>query len=348
MATPILAENVGDLVADTLKDLGKPKYTDISSNLQEHTAMNNLMRRNRMVLESGVGIQFNVLVAQSNNAKHVSPAQSDVTNIVDGMVQASTVWRFSQTSYSIVAQFAAMNREPARIVDWVKQQRIMGLISMVELMERTFWNAPSATDTLTPLGIPYWITKNATKGFNGGTLTGYTTVANLNTTTYVNWNNWTGPYTAVTKDDFIRQAREAALKTKFKPPVDGIPTPNTGDSMGYYTNYGVLQPLEEACESQNDDLGPDVASMDGKTIFRRLPVNWVPILEQDTTNPFYGINWGWLKLYFNAGWWMKETHIPIKAGQHNVSEHFIDCTWNIVSKNRRCHFVISNGTTYPS
>lgn len=344
----IQAENVVDFVNDTLKDLGKPKFTDISSTVQRHVAMKNLLQKNRVVLESGSGIQFNVLVAQSNAARNVALGESDNVNLVDGMVQASTVWRNSQTSYMLIGQLMAMNREPSRIVDWVKQQRVMALISLAELMESNFWAAPSSTDVKTPYGLPYWVTKNATKGFNGGTLTGYTTVAGLNTTTYSQWNNWTFPYTAVSRDDFIRGGREAATKTDFIPPVDGIPSPNTGDEYGFYTNYAVVQPLEEAAESQNDNLGSDVASHDGKTMFRRVPVTWVPWLERDTTNPFYGINWGWMKTYILRGWWLRETNIEYTPGQHTVASHFIDLTYNFLSKNRRCHLVGSNGTTYPA
>ncbi len=307
-----------------------------------------LLRENRAVLQSGYGIQFDVLVGQSNAARNVALAESDNVNLVDGMVQASSVWRNSQTSWMVIRQVAAMNREPARIVDYVKQQRIMALISLAELMESNFWAAPSASDPKTPYGIPYWIGKNATKGFTGGVLSGFSTVAGLSPTTYPNWNNWAAPYTAVSRDDFIRQAREAATKTDFMPPVDGIPSPNTGDDYGFYTNYAVIQPLEEAVESQNDNLGKDVASMDGKTLFRRVPVTWVPWLERDTTNPMYGINWGWLKTYILEGEWMKETHLPYTPGQHTVASYFIDLTYNFISKNRRCHLVLSNGVTNPS
>jgi hypothetical protein len=344
----IQPENVLDFVADTLKDLGKPKFTDVSSRLQRHVAFKNLMQSNRVTLESGSGIQFNVLVGQSNAARNVSLAESDNVNLVDGMVQASTVWRSSSTSYMLIGQLVSMNGEPARIVDYVKQQRIMALISMAELMENNWWGAPSSTDGKTPLGLPYWVTKNATAGFNGAALTGYTTKAGLSPTTYDQWNNYTYPYTAVSRDDFIRSTRTAATKTDFMPPVEGIPQPNTGDEYGFYTNYNVVQPLEESAESQNDNLGPDVAKYDGKTLFRRVPITWAPWLDRDSTNPFYGINWGWIKLYILRGWWMRETSIPYTPGQHTVASHFMDCTYEFVSKNLRCHFVGSNGTTYPS
>lgn len=344
----IQPENVTDFVNDTLKDLGKPKFTDISSRIQRHVVMKNLMRKNRAILESGQGIQFNVLVQESTAARNISIAESDNVNLQDGMVQASTVWRGSGTSYMIVGELLAMNREPARIVDYVKQQRLMALISLAELFETNFWAAPSATDAKTPYGLPYWVTKNATRGLNGGNLTGFTATAGLNPTTYDQWQNWTAPYTNVTRDDFIREARQAATKTDFMPPVDGIPSPNTGDEYGFYTNYAVLQPLEEACEAQNENLGMDVAKMDGKAMFRRVPVVYVPKLDADTTNPFYGINWGWLKSYILRDWWLKETNIPYTPGQHTVASHFMDCRYQFISKNRRTNFVISNGTTYPA
>lgn len=342
------AENVADIVADTLKNLGKPKFTDISSSIQDHIAMHHLLHENRVVLESGYGIQFNVLVNQSNSARGVSLGQSDNVNQVDGMVQASANWRHCQTSYMIIRQLMEMNREPARIVDFIKQQRLMALISLAEYFESTWWGASIATDTVNFYGLPYTVVKNATKGFNGGAATGFTTKFGLSPTTYGQWNNFTYPYTNVSREDFIRNTREAATKTRFKPPVDGIPSPNTGDDYGLYTNYAVVQPLEEACESQNDNLGPDVAKYDGKVIFRRVPVVWVPWLDRDTTNPFYGINWGWMKTYILEDEWMRETPVPITPGQHTVASHFIDCTLQPVSKNVRCHFVGSNGTTMPA
>jgi hypothetical protein len=344
----IQPEGVADLVADTLRDLGKPKFTDISSNLQRHVAMRNLLTKNRRVLESGFGVQFDVLVNQANNFRNVALAESDNLNLIDGMIQAQMNWRGSTDGYMIIGELIAMNAEPSRIVDYVKQQRLMCLISMAEGMESNFWGAPSATDQKTPYGMPYWVPKNATKGFNGGALTGFTTVANISPTTYPNWNNWTVPYTLVTKDDFIRGIREAAYRTDFAPTVDGIPSPNTGDDYGFYTNYSVAQPLEESLEAQNESLGTDIAKYDGHVVFLGVPVIKVPWLDRDTTNPYYGINWGWMKTYILRDWWMRETNIPYTPGQHTVESHYIDLRYQWVSKNRRCHFVASNGTTYPS
>lgn len=346
MANPtLLLQGDADLVADTLRDLGKPKFTDISEAIQDHPAAKNLLRKNRMVLQSGSGFQFNVLVNESQQATNTGPITPDILAMTDGMVQAKVDWRHSKTGYMIVRQFLAANREPARIVDYVHQQRIMAMIALVELLENNFWAAPNVNDGLTPLGVPYWVTKNATAGFNGGILAGWPDKAGLSPTTYAGWNNYTFPYTAVTRDDLVRALRKAALFSVFKPPVDGIPTPNTGDDYSWYAPYGVIQPLEELLESNNDNLGFDIDPMEGRTMFRRRPITWVPWLERDTTNPIYGINWGWMKLGVMAGEWLKETPVPITPGLHNVHSQFIDLMYNIVSRNIRCHIVGSNGTT---
>ena len=350
MVTPnaLTAPQLSDLVQTTLRDLGEMRFTEISTNLQRHTAMRNLLRKNRVVFQSGYGLQWDVMVNQTGAAANVGLGASDNVNIVDTMTQATVDWRNTVTSYAVIGQELAMNRTPRRIVDLLKTRRIAAMISLAELMETNFWGPPVAsTDNLTPWGVNTWLVKNATQGFNGGAPTGYTTIG-LNPTTYPNWNNWTDQYTIVSRDDFIRKLRKAATFTDWQPPVDGIPTFDTGDEYGFYTNYGVIGPLEEALESQNDNLGNDIASQDGKTMFRRQPVIWIPKLEADTTNPIYGIDWGTFKTGILEGWWLKETAVPIVPGQHTVAAQFVDLSYQFFTRDRRRHLVIATGTTTPS
>lgn len=344
----LLPNQLSDLVATTLKDLGRPKFTEIVSSLQRHTAMRHLLKKNRLQLTSGTAVQWDVMVNAANAASNVGLGATDNVGIVDLMTTASADWRNTTASYAVIGQEIDMNSEPARIVDLIHARRIGAMISMAEIMESNFWGPPVAlTDNLTPWGVNTWVVKNATEGFNGGVPSGYTTIG-LNPTTYPNWQNWTYQYSQVSRDDLIRHWRKAADFTDFQPPVDGIPTFNTGDEYGFYTNYGVYGPLSEALDSQNDNLGNDLDKYTGTVHFRRVPVTWVPKLEADTTNPVYGINWGYLKTYILKNWWLRETHVPIYPGQHTMSAHFLDCTYNFITKNRRCHFVMATGTTYPS
>lgn len=349
MAAPVLtAGGLGDLVQTTLPELGKPQFTEIATDIQEHTAMKNLLRKNRIVLSSGRSVQWNVMVNHSQSATNTGLGSSDQVNIVDTMVQATADWKNSTANWAIIAQELDMNREPARIVDLIKERRHACMIAVAELMESNFWGPPvSINDLITPWGVNTWFVKNATEGFNGGAPSGYTTIG-LNPTTYPRWNNWTYQYSAVTRDDLIRHLRKAATFTHFKPPVEGLPTYNTGDQYGFYTTYTVVQQLEEALEAQNENLGHEIDSQDGNVLFRRVGVTWVPKLEADTTNPFYGINWGVFKTFILKGWWLRETHIPHYPGQHLTAAHFMDSTYQWIVRDRRRNFVAATGTTYPS
>ena len=57
--------------------------------------------------------------------------------------------------------------------------------------------------------------------------------------------------------------------TDFKPLVEGMPTYSTGDDYGIYTNYSVLGEMTQILEAQNENLGTDVAPMEGQVVFRR-------------------------------------------------------------------------------
>lgn len=345
----LLATGISELVATTLRDLGRAKITDLTSDLQRHTALRQLTKKNRVEFQSGYGIQWSVMVNHSGSFQNVGLGAVDDVNIVDTTVQATTDWRNSTTNWALIAQVIAMNRDPARIVDMVRLQRYAALVSMAEGMENNFWGPPVASsDEVTPYGVNMWIVKNATEGFNGGAPSGFTSIG-LNPTTYPRWKNWTAQYTTVSDDDLIRKWRKAATFTDFEPPIDGgVASFNTGNNYGFFTNYGVLGPLEELLKQSNENLGNDLAKYDGDVIFRRVPVKWVPKLEADTTNPVYGINWGVFKTIILKDWWMHETHIPNYPGQHNIEAHFLDSTYNWVTYDRRRHFVLATGTTYPS
>lgn len=349
MAGPILTPTgMIDLVATTLRKLGRPKITQIAVPLQEYTAMSMLMAKNRIVEDGGYGFQWDVMVSHGNSARNVGQGATDTVDIPDTTVQAQADWRFTSANYAILGPEIDMNSGESKIVDLIALRRMQCMISLAVLMEGNFWGPPvSLTDTTTPWGVNTWIVKNATEGFNGGAPSGYTSIG-LNPTTYPNWSNWTYQYAAVSKDDLIRHWRKAARRTNFKPPVaKTVPSFNTGDKYGYYTNEATLGLLEEILEAQNENLGVDLASMQDKAVILREPVKWIPQLDADTTNPIYGLNWGEFKTHVLKNWWLKETNVPIYPGQHTMSAHFLDCQYQWVTTDRRRHFVLSTGTTYP-
>ena len=351
----IQAEAMGDLIRTTQNELGEMKWTDISTDLIEHVALSKLMKANKIEFSSGPQVQWDLMVDYNHSTRAVGLYASDVTDVPDVMAQGMIPWRHVTGSWAIDRREIAMNRTPRRIIELVKTRRIASLIGMAEYMEDRIWRVPAPTDTLNFFGIPYWITKSATpatqannNGFNGTAPAGYSSVGGVSPTTYPRWSNYTDIYTTVSKDDLVRKLRRAMTMTAFKPPAEGIPDFSTGNNYGVYTNYAVLGTLEEMLEAQNDNLGNDVASMDGKVMFRRNPVEYIPKLDDDTTDPVYGVNWGDLKIMGLRGEWLNETVIAVQPGQHTVSATHVDTSLNLISRNRRKHFVLAKAVGLPA
>lgn len=345
------ATQLYDVVTATIRNLGRPNYEPLMTDIQEFTAFQGLLDDKQVQEQSGgYGVQWNVAMNHSGTARNTGFGPQDNPQIVSTMVQAQADWRGITADYSFLAEEVSMNESDGEmIVDLVKERRVACLYAIAELFETDFWGPPVAlSDTVTPWGVNTWIVKSASEGFVGGAPSGYTTIGGLNPTTYPRWKNYAAPYTAVTPDDLVRKWRRASRKTNFKPPVSGIPQPGTAPKYGYYTNDTVLNPLEELLASQNENLGNDLAKYDNDVLFHRTPVKWVPFLDRDTTGPVYGLNWGKFKTKVLRGWWLRETSVPNYPGQHTMSAHFLDCRFQPITYNRRCHFVIATGTSYPS
>lgn len=344
------ADDIADMIKTTQRDLGRMKWTDISYSLQEYVALPMLLQREKVAFQSGYGIQWNVAVSTSGAAKESELYATDSVNVSDVMQTANIPWRHITTNYAIERREIAMNRAPAEIVDLVRIRRNDAMIDLAKFLEERFWTKPAtATDTQRMYGIPYWIvypgtTTAANGGFEGANPYSGVGAGNLSSVSYPAWSNWACTYTAITSTDLIRKWRRAATFTNFKAPVPS-PSYDTGSNYGYYTNYNVIGPLEEALEAQNDNLGNDVASKDGRLLFRQTPVTWVPYLEANTANPVYGINWGCLKPAFLAGEYMREEGPNSASSQHTVFVTHVDTTLNLMCTNRRAQFVLGTGSS---
>ena len=337
--------DIADLVTSTLADLGRMRWTEAATDLQEFVAFGSLINTGRITMGSGSAVTWNVRLAQiaAGNAKHLGMFEVDVVNVGEGLKTATAPWRHATSGWAFDKREPSMNKNPAMIVDLIKSRRVEATVDLAEEIEDKFWadNAGESSDA--PLGVKTWIVRGGattTFGFNGGNPTNYSGgVGGLNSTTFPRWANGNYRYTTVNKSDLIAGWREAFVKTKFKSPV-AVSTYNTGDRYAFYTNYSVLGTLETVLESQNESLGTDVASMDGNVVMRKIPVTWVPQLDSDATNPIYGINWGVFKVAILNGWNLKET-VGIQHGlAHNTVQSHVDLTYQIICYDRRRTFVL--------
>jgi hypothetical protein len=196
------------------------------------------------------------------------------------------------------------------------------------------------------MGIPFWVQKSATEGFNGGDPSGFSAGAgDLSTSTYPNWKNYTFSYAAVSRLDLLAKWRKASEFTKFMPPNK---YPEQAAGLGqyrYYTTYRLLAPLEALLEGRNENLGVDLAKYAGDVVFKGVPVKWVPQLENssaagyDSTDPIYGINWKVLRPYTKTGRWKVRSKPMTLPQQHTVRAVFTDYWLQQLCIDRRRLFV---------
>jgi len=71
-------------------------------------------------------------------------------------------------------------------------------------------------------------------------------------------------------------------------------------------------------------------------------------LDNDTTNPFYQIDWGVMGAMGLSGAYMKETNVAVVPGQHTMSATHVDSTLNTLCYDRRRCGVLATDTGLPA
>lgn len=338
-----------DFVQSTLANYQTPRLVSLITDLQHFPFAKRMLKKSKMMVQGGTtAANWKVDFKSSEAFRWIATTDQDRTNVEDGLVEATVPWRKATVNYAFYDEELDFNKGEWALLDLVKNRDNRAQAAWVEGIERAFWNFTAASDSLTMLGIPYFCTKNATVGFSGGIPSGYSSVAGISPTTYSRWNNYSGNYMNVTLDDLIRKARKMAELTGFEPPIEKIPELDDGMDLAYGTTLSVRQTFEEVAESRNDNLGPDVAKYDGQVMFRRSPLEWVPVLDTDTTNPFYQLDYGAIKILVKSGWWKKKTVVNPVPGQRNVTAVHDDSYLQLACWNRRRLGVLATGTSYPA
>ena len=107
-----------------------------------------------------------------------------------------------------------------------------------------------------------------------------------------------------------------------------------------YVNEDTMSSFEDLGEAQNENLGRDIASMDGQIIFRRVPIIWVPKLDEDTTDPVYMIDHSTFYPVVLKGDYLRESDPKESAEAHNAYSIHVDLTYNYVCLDRRRNAVL--------
>jgi len=334
---------IADLVQLTLEKLiKKGAFVDMQTDLQDHVAVREMWKARQKTFSGGDQWRFDVQMDHNHSARVVGLYETDGSSVHDTMVKGQVEPRHVNAHYIYDLREPDFQRGGHAIVNLLKTKYVAMMVSLFEFMEEILWSKPTdSSDQLTPYGIAYWVTKNAEEGFNGGNPSGFPLGrAGLSSTTYPRWSNWTAQYADISKEDLIRKMRRAHRMCKFRSPVShSRPDFNTGN--GIYTNDTVIGIMEEVLESQNMNLGNDLASKDGKTVFKGTPVTFAPYLDNDSTDPVYLLDWKSLVVGVMAGWEQNMTKPYMVPGKHLVRRVDLDATMNMVCTDLRRQAVIS-------
>ena len=348
MATGLNVADLEGLVNATLEMFGKGKVTDLASDLTDYVVMSKFIKDpdKKMIFKGGKSYKFNVTKLLGTNARHIGMYQVDDVNVQDSIAQGEIPYKYTQTSAAFDLKEKDLNNaHPEQILDHIKLRIAEEEAGMAVLMEDTFWVNSATTSNLAPFGLDYWVVPDATgataladHGFNGGDPSGFTAgAAGLTVANYPKWQNYTGNYVSVSKDDLIKAMRYASLETGFKSPIEFPSYDAREAAVNRWEIYCGKVPylsFEEVGEAQNENLGKDIDSMMGKMTFQGNSITYIPKLNGIAGAPVYMIDWGVMEIACQKGWFMRRNVKPSPT-QNTVVQQFTELGWNLCCKNRR-------------
>lgn len=354
---PLTPTALNDLVIATTRELSKGKWTQAAQTFQRYETLSKWFKEKKVQVDSGYGISRTIQLSLAGAAKHNSFADADNPVIKDLLTQVTNNWVHAQTHWAYYYQEQLMNGTVNRIIDEIKARSEGSMIDMAEELENKTWGAaPTTTSENTlPRGVQYWIVPSSTAavGFNGGAPSGHTTVGGINPTTNANWKNATGTFTAWTKDQFVDSACQLMYECNFESPVGREDFYSAkGQNFRIYCSYAASRQISKIGEAQNENLGKDIASMDGIVTLKSNAIIPLPVLKQydsastfntSGNSPVYFINHQTFYPVVLKGDFMRESEPLRLPQQHNAYAVYRDLTYNFLCVNRR-----SNGVLYKS
>jgi hypothetical protein len=321
--------------------INRGSFVDMATDLTDHVAVREMWKHKKKKFDGGDDWRFFAQVDHNHSAKAVGLYETDGTAIDETTIQLEVQPRHVNAHYVFDVREKAFQMGGHKIVDLIQTKYVGMMTSFFEKMESYLWGKPATSaDERTPYGIAYWVTKGATAStfgsFTGLDPTGFSAGrAGKSSTDYPRWANYAAPYTGVTKNDLVRKMRDAHRLTAFRSPVSHA-NPDLGAMRnGIYTNNAVIGTMEEILEDQNMNLGNDMASKDGRTVFKSTPITYAPYLNLDSENPVYMLDWKWLAIGCLSGWENNLTSPYMVADKHNVRRVDLDATLQMVCTDLR-------------
>jgi hypothetical protein len=326
--------------------INRGSFVDMASDLTDHVAVREMWKGKKKKFDGGDDWRFFAQVDHNHSAKAVGLYETDGSAINETTIQLQVQPRHVNSHYVFDAREKAFQMGGSKIVDLIQTKYVGMMTSFYEYLEAILWTKPAdSSDERTPYGIAYWVTKGSSESepgsFTGLDPDGFTAGrAGKSSTDYPRWANWASPYLKVSKDDLVRKMRNAHRQIGFRSPVSHA-NPDLGAMKnGIYTNNDVISTMEEILEDQNMNLGNDLDSKGGRSMFKGTPITYAPYLNSDTENPIYMLDWKWLAIGCLSGWENNLSKPYRVADKHLVSRVDLDVTLQMICTDLRRQAVL--------
>lgn len=358
-----------DLLATTLKDLPKGEF-EVMWDSQNYKFCQIYAESSRKI-DGGTSIQRNVILDRHGRAKYRKLYDTDQPTVDQSQFVINVPWVQLTTDYSWDVLEIMRNKNSEKgFINLLESRRTERMWDYAELIESRGWLTPtSATDTLYPYGIPYYLNmlNNGVTlgGFLGQTIryqngsTG-TICAGIDAAAEPKWNNYADTYVRI-DNSLLRKLRSAVRRTRFKPAafIKSKTNDKVGSMIELYAADDVVTEMEDLGDKRDDASAPkDLAgkmlyNVDGTVYFNKMPLVYIPQLdgysviagggEAVTPNPIYCVDWSKIQPIVQEGYWMEESKPMVDRGQHTTFTVFLDgCHNNLCINRRTAGFVLHN------
>lgn len=340
-----------DLLRTTLADLPKNKWETMWT--YQRYEFNRIFAEKKVVIDGGTSVKRNVVLDHTGQAKFRQMFDVDAVNVAHVHKQIDVPWTQLSTQYAWDEGELMTQKNSAKgYISLIKTRVADSLWAWADLIEERGWQTPtSATDNLYPYGVPYYLNKLLTgvaDGFNGYSIT-YgdastgTTCAGINGLTEPKWRNYAGTYTTV-DNSLLKKFRKAFRLTRFFPPRF---VPNAGaDAETDRMVYCGGDEYDAVCDllDKRDDRHTPVDLMGGVRVrinengvpfVNGHPMVYIPYLDDDSTDPFYAVDWSKMRVVVQDGYWMEEKAPMRSPTQHTVAVVYVDGRCCILCINRK-------------
>lgn len=336
---PLTFQDIQDAVGSTQRQFGPPSFRQVAQASTRYEIFSRWFREDKVLISEGYGIERQLMLDEEDDDDiHVGAYAEDEVTFEDVMGKLRVDYVLAKKGWTFNYDEIMNNRGGAMLFDLIESRRSAKMLTIIKGIEAKGWAAPtSSSDDLVPYGVPFWVVKNATRGFTGGYPTGFTDLANIDLAEHPNFKNWSNPYTDISRQDLIHKMRDGRLETDFQSPLEvGGEGDVIMESYRQYCNNQTYLDLEEKMEDQNENLGPDIGkTAAGRILFNGNPIVATPALNDDDQDPVYSLCHDVFKPIVQAGNFLRESEVIRSSKNSDQFVVFISLKYNYVCFDRR-------------